>query len=239
MNLVGKLGIDMCSVDEFLLASSHPRVRAELVRTQQAAKGEQRNPQWPKVHAALLKSKGLSYADIKPSKELQANPWFQSKCRRDKECILYHMCTSGGNLTSIDASQRSDRCSKGYDCILHTLTPGMACWLAPPPNATKKQEQTSSRNLLGFEALALQGFPVDWLSGCESATDPQLSDLAGNAFAFPVFGAIYVSLLAHVPFKFPIRRHDDGTFARWHDGRHACCRGNASIVMQIRAKEVT
>jgi hypothetical protein len=49
--------------------------------------------------------------------------------------------------------------------------------------------------LLGYEAFVVgQGFPAEFIP--EAASDPQLKDLAGNAFSSTVFGALHISLMA-------------------------------------------
>ncbi len=49
--------------------------------------------------------------------------------------------------------------------------------------------------LLGYEAFVVgQGFPAEFIP--EAASDPQLKDLAGNAFSSTVFGAVYIALMA-------------------------------------------
>lgn len=51
------------------------------------------------------------------------------------------------------------------------------------------------RVLLGYEALVVgQGFPAEFIP--EKASDPQLKDLAGNAFSSTVIGALHMALMA-------------------------------------------
>jgi hypothetical protein len=51
------------------------------------------------------------------------------------------------------------------------------------------------RVLLGYEALVGgQGFPAEFIP--EKASDPQLKDLAGNAFSSTVIGALHMALMA-------------------------------------------
>ena len=137
----------------------------------------------------------LSYRDLAPPVDLVNNPWFTPTPRRSKQCLMFAVRTCAeNNLFSVDVSQRIDRARCGFKRTFQTLTPGMKCWLVTPPNPTARQRDLSGRYLLGFEALALQGFPVNWIklpgsTSDDSVTDPQMMDLAGNAFSGTVFGA--------------------------------------------------
>eukprot|EP00974_Lingulodinium_polyedra_P009434 903681-Lingulodinium_polyedra.AAC.1 len=79
-------------------------------------------------------------------------------------------------------------------------------------DGTKADELSCHRYLLGREALALQGFPVNWLDQVPAelqASDPFLRDLAGNAFSSTVFAALYTMMLACIPAPCVPDRHSD------------------------------
>ena len=53
--------------------------------------------------------------------------------------------------------------------------------------------------MLGRGCLTIQGFPAPFLeSGCD-LSDPQMADLAGNAFSSTVCCAVLLGCFAHVP----------------------------------------
>eukprot|EP00969_Alexandrium_andersonii_P271860 12015669-Alexandrium_andersonii.AAC.1 len=58
--------------------------------------------------------------------------------------------------------------------------------------------------MLGYEAMVVQGFPrkiLDRVTPEQGTSDPQLVDLAGNAFSSTVFGAMLVGALATMPLE--------------------------------------
>ena len=169
------------------LKDADPRLQSELARRQESAKGDSSaSSTWFETHRIFLKTKGLSWQEVVPPKTLQENPWFKVLPSREEQVLSYALQYAGGNVTSADISQRIDRVSLGRDGVLPTITPHNKTWLV---------EQ--GRPLTGFEALGLQGFPMDILSSSEHCpSDPQLMDLAGNAFSGPVVMAVLVCMFA-------------------------------------------
>ena len=168
------------------LKDTDPRLQSELARRQESAKGDSHaGSTWFETHKNCLKTKGLSWQDVMPPKTLQENPWFKVLPSQEKQALSYAL-QHAGDITSADISQRIDCLSLGRDGVLPTITPHNRTWIV---------EQ--GRPLTGFEALGLQGFPMDILSSSEHCpSDPQLMDLAGNTFSGPVIMAVLVCMFA-------------------------------------------
>jgi len=189
----------------FLLPDSHRRVQEELARASAATAstkdaGQHGAVKWVDQHRELYHTKGLGFKDLN-MEQWASNAWFKLQSRRAKECLAYWThsihAEPGKVLTSLDVTPRIDRCSKGFGGVLQTLTPGMNMWAI-------RQPSWCSRPVLGHEAMRLQGFPVAWIDeaeakGLTTATDPQLADLAGNAFTSNVIASIYMAILATIP----------------------------------------
>jgi hypothetical protein len=88
-------------------------------------------------------------------------------------------------------SSRSIELSQNIDRYLDTTPPGITSCITPTgqPYIT-----TRGRPLIGLEALALQGLPIDSLILTRETTN-QLQDLAGNAMTSTVVGAAILSAL--------------------------------------------
>ncbi len=137
----------------------------------------------------FLRSRGLCRMDLQVPPELRENQWFNSQPPRVKEMILCFLSdVADKSRTILPTTQSIMRVPKGYHAILPTLTPRGNTWL-----------YSHKRCLIGRENLALQGFPVEWLPEDLTISDPQLKDLAGNAFSGTVFGCVYIIVLAHLP----------------------------------------
>ncbi len=127
--------------------------------------------------------------DLQVPPELKENEWFNFQTQREQDIILGFLSDAADkSLTTLDTSQQIIRVAKGYESILPTLTPSGKTWL-----------YSRNRFLIGREYLSFQGFPVEWLPEDLPVSDPQLKDLAGNAFSGTVFGCVYISVLAHLP----------------------------------------
>ena len=134
-----------------------------------------------------------------PPSHWVVNPWFNIQPRRVKEAMLFHTNSDGKTICSIDLHPRIDRCSKGHNDHAQTLTPASKIWLLAPEGQPQEVQAKFNRMLTGFEALGIQGFPLPWIGEKCTTSDPQLADVAGNAFSSSVFSAIFVALLALLP----------------------------------------
>ena len=82
-----------------------------------------------------------------------------------------------------------------------TVTPGGKTFLFHPM-AEGSSKVPLNRLMLGFESLRLQGFPTEVMDKFpmeEQCTDPQLQDMAGNAFPGTVVLAILLGMYKHLP----------------------------------------
>ena len=204
------LKCDRCDLSELLLPADDPRITAELERRTSSPHdmdhcAEAGQHKWQCFHANLFQSQGLSFADIKPDPLLNSNPWYGLLPRRCKQALVYtYKYSDQGDakeMTSCDIGQRIDRVAKGWDGSTQTLIPSATTFLLPS-KGTGFKDFSECRLLCGREALAIQGFPCEWLDEVPrlSASEPMLMDLAGNAFPGLVFSAVYSSMLAIVPF---------------------------------------
>ena len=67
---------------------------------------------------------------------------------------------------------------------------------------TKDAEHPLDRLITGYECLRMQAFPmplIDLAKGENQPSDPQMCDLAGNAFTSTVVAAIIMALLSSFP----------------------------------------
>ena len=203
-------------IHDFLLPVFDGYLKAELERLSEAKEEHYHDADgagWLAVHKEFFQSKGICVRDLRPPAALSANPWFKVLPRRSQEIVVYNcnvMRIQAGRdgqdkvLSTHDASQAINRTARGHNGQIQTLTPRMLTWLYST-GVTEKMSYSkigTGRLVLGWEALALQGFPVSWL--CEvpahlRSSDTMLRDLAGNAFSSTVFGVIYLMLLAHLP----------------------------------------
>ena len=150
------------------------------------------------LHQEFLHSKGVSWARLKPADSTQKSPWYQTCPNREKEVISY---ATGHvpNMISVDCSQRIDRASVGKGETLPTITPGGKTYFMCPSATSGKP---LDRFLLGLEALRLQGFPVEFFDDIDDESlpsDPQMHDLAGNAFPSTVLCAVLLAIYLHLP----------------------------------------
>ena len=185
-------------LDDFCLPNDHKLVQAELERSVAARTGNRDDTNWSVLHNKMWAEAGFSWNQRCPTRELLLNPWFRTLPDREKEVLVFKKATVS-DLTTVDISQRIDRAGCGVQGKTQTLTPRMSTWLAGGWSKRKKNPP-GERQLLGFEAMQLQGFPQDrLLKVIDRITDPQLKDLAGNAFSGTIFAALYIGLMGHLP----------------------------------------
>lgn len=187
------------SLSKFLLSQSSPRVQRELERRatarRESAPLSQRTLD---LHIAFMESKGISRDLVtSPPASLSGSQWFQTLQSREREVVAFAF--RRGAL-SVDCGQAINRCSENRSELLPTVTPGGKVFLM-----FKEASRPMCRLLLGYEALALQGYPVEQLPleddpGCALAiSDSQMRDLAGNAFPSTCLMACFLGIFAHAP----------------------------------------
>lgn len=198
----------------FLVKSNDPRLGQELLRRERACTGERSATSWRQFHGQWLRNSGMTPRDAIPDLEVRMSPWFGLLTSREKECLGYaiaHSNNKGTHMSSVDVAPRIDRICIGKDNLLPTLVPNQKTWLCEV-SAAIGEPKYHNRLLLGYEALACQGFPMQWVDDVDDTnapTDPSLSDLAGNAFSFPIILGIYLSFFKNVGSLKPDGFHDD------------------------------
>ena len=151
---------------------------------------------YQELHQASMSRKGVSWAQLRAPPSTEESAWFQLCPQREKDIIAFAM-KHKPNLTSVDCSQRIDRCTMTVKGILPTITPNANHCLGFFPGMGGRP---LNRFILGVESLACQGFPAELLARTAANTsDRQYQDLAGNAFPSTCLLAIMLAMLVHVP----------------------------------------
>ncbi len=188
---------------KFLFTTDHPSVQAELERKLASASGDLPDTTWQEFHKRYLDSQGMSWRQAMAPTETRSSPWFEVLPSRERGVLGFKISQAKINkvaLNGVDTSQRIDRaprCSNGLIC---PLTPNSKIWLLAHWGVPKSEEW-SERLMTGTEALRFQGFPTEWIASApEEArpSQPQQSDLAGNAFPINVFMAVMLGVFSNV-----------------------------------------
>jgi site-specific DNA-cytosine methylase len=184
---------------DFLLPIHDDSLGEELERRQRAATGD-KSKSWVETHNQFLKSKGLTYTQIKADESFLENKWFQVLPSREKEVLSYalngHPGKNDSVLCAIDVTPRIDRTIMSWDYTLPTITPTSKLWLATCSDSKKNPKNAPKRFLIGREMLGAQGFPLTWVQ--KTFSDPQLADIAGNSFSLPVYMAVELAVLVNI-----------------------------------------
>ena len=102
--------------------------------------------------------------------------------KREQEIATYALAAQPG-LLSVDIGMRIDRATITSGDLVATVTPGSKPYLmCHQAIAETNKRAPMNRLMLGYEGLELQGFPVQVLQDTSTLSDPQMMDLAGNAF---------------------------------------------------------
>ena len=178
-------------------------------RSAQKAAEKKAPPQtWIDKHMAYADDLGYRWGSA-ADEELAGNKWYQTLSKReadalvlsrvaDPTCEFRNVSQSVGRINS--ASQME---YKGKE-VAPTMLPGQLMWV-----------ESQQRILTGYEALIYQGFPIQlYLAKARSLPEPCksqgfLTDIAGNAMAFPVVLAIFQATLASVPWLPACEDEDD------------------------------
>ena len=187
---------------DYLLDEKSPKLSAELARRQDAARGAAESDKYKEKHREYMASKGVSWATLQPPPGTKQSPWFMTLPPREKEVIAFTIQAVPGAI-SVDCGQRVDRAPTGRGHTLPTVTPGGKTFLMYPARGS---DQPRNRFLIGSEALCLQGFPMNLFDAVPEESrpsEPQLADLAGNAFPSTVLAAVLLAVYAHLPAEAP------------------------------------
>ena len=191
---------------ECLLSPSDPdhlelleKALGEHQQSAQKAAEKKAPPQtWIDRHMAYADDLGYRWGSA-VDEELAGNKWYQTLSKReadalvlsrvaDPTCEFRNVSQSVGRINSVSQID-----NKGKE-VAPTMLPGQLMWV-----------ESQQRILTGYEALIYQGFPILlYLAKARSlppACNSQsfLTDIAGNAMAFPVVLAIFQATLASVP----------------------------------------
>ena len=193
---VEKLKTRPIAARKLLLKTGDGALEAELCR-RQADQSEDNQCEYDlDLHQAFMSRKGVSWAQLRAPPSTEESAWFQLCPQREKDIIAFAL-THKPDLTSVDCSQRIDRCTMTVKGILPTITPKAKYFLGRFPGMGGRR---LNRFILGVESLAFQGFPVELLARTAANTsDRQYQDLAGNAFPSTCLLAIMLAMLVHVP----------------------------------------
>lgn len=192
----------------FLLDADHPRVQASVealkknsdIRKEKAWDVAKKKDNWPDMHATHFASMGLRPGASKPSEHVLASESYRHTCSRGKDIVLVSEKLGAG---CCDTSQTLGRHRMSKPGLVPTLTPKEQLWIfhVPDPDRPGEMKQIQ-RYLLGREALALQGFPVEQKPMVEEEQDESfLNELAGNAFALPCPVAVFGMVMACIDFR--------------------------------------
>ena len=199
-DLTDRMKVPPLELSKFLLDEDHPILeskRKDLLAEAHPGPAAGTDHLWLDRHDAIIKGKGWDWPTLQAAtRHMYANPWYMRMPQRKREVLQHslHRKNIGDRVhraCTVDVSQNMGRVPMGLDGICQTVTPKMDNWVID-----------RERCMMGVEALALQGFPVDWgLSLPESVrpSDIIFKDLAGNAFTATVFTAVYLSMWATMP----------------------------------------
>lgn len=115
------------------------------------------------------------------------------------------------SLNSVDVNPRIDRLCLGKDGMIPTLCSSTKNFLLDVPGLPQGSSMPN-RLMLGYEALALQGYPVEIIDKHEQKlraeigsntntsylSDVLFGDLAGNAFSSTVYMAVLVGVFLNI-----------------------------------------
>ena len=94
-------------------------------------------------------------------------------------------------FVAVDLSQRIDR-ARTCAGPMFTMLPSQKVWIW-------SSRPCHNRLMTGREAMRLQGYPLDAMNLEKEISDPQMQDLAGNAFASPIIMALLLGVYSHLP----------------------------------------
>ena len=196
--VVERLSVPAMPLPSVLLPNKDPRVTAEEARMKEAARGEVSRDYIAK-HQAFAASKGLSWSTMRPPPAMAKSPWFQAIPQREREIILCRYLLEPDAL-SVDCSQSIARAPVAHGDSFNTIVPGCRQYLLRNIKVGQHQAAAASqRFLLGFEGMRLQGYPLELVRDLEGVSDPQMMDLAGNAFPGTCLMAMFLGVFACIP----------------------------------------
>ena len=183
-----------------ILPENDVNVLSELARRQQHTRNSKRSLY--NMKTAMNTASGLSvpWGSFPPPAELKASAWFATLTPEQQDALAFSFQQSPGKLLLRDCRNTLGRVRVStFDSGRHraqTMVPSQCLIVfdgVQPP-----------RCLLGREALALQGFPVDdeRIQGViEKVSESFLQDLAGNMVATPVLLALAAASVSSLTWR--------------------------------------
>ncbi|CAE7242160.1 unnamed protein product, partial [Symbiodinium sp. CCMP2456] len=135
--------------------------------------------------AATKSAAGLDCAD----KEEQPDSAASQEIKSNKDSADSHR-RQEFRFVAVDLSQRIDRVRTSTAGPIFTMLPSQKVWI---------WSSLHNRLLTGREALRLQGYPLEPGISKDEISDPQMADLAGNAFPATVVMALLLGIYSHLP----------------------------------------
>lgn len=186
------------SLEQVLLRGDHPAIAAELNRrigNGSGTRAAQAQHGWSQQLMRECRALGLRYGAHTADTRSVESPWFATLSSRERAALAVSQATSRGSLArnigmSINRVAVSNEVQGRHICP--TLLPTQLLWL----------HVDVPRLMLGREALAIQGFPIEVLPDLASKySEPFMLDLAGNMMTLPVLLALILSTLVALPWK--------------------------------------
>lgn len=134
------------------------------------------------MHMDICEELGVGWP-VQVPRHLLDNKWLSTVQAREREIVCIAQLIDPETKWA-DTSQMMARARFNTQEFAPTVTPGSHLF-----------SFGANRYLTGRDAMRLQGFPCEALTGVSACSDNQLCDLAGNSFSTSVICAIDVSLL--------------------------------------------
>ena len=167
--------------EAFVLPDSDYYVRAEMVKRKGKAIGSD-HVGWQKDHAAFARAHFMDWPfQIPPP--LVTNPWFSFRSAREREIIVAYFCKRW-----VDVSQGISNARDSIEDEAPAMTPNQIMWMYHCGSR-------GGRDLLGREAMALQGHPWPKLKSFNMLTEGQAANLAGTSHASTTYMAVLMSAI--------------------------------------------
>ena len=118
---------------------------------------------------------------------------------REQEVLAVSINMYKRSLVSVDVGQNIVRATKWVKPnSLPTVTPAAKTYLT-----VRRNGKPINRFLLGYEAMLFQGLPANLWTKTTKLSDPQMMNLAGNAFPSTQCAAVMIAIFANLPAKMP------------------------------------
>jgi hypothetical protein len=194
------------SLPSVLLDNDHSAVQRELERlkvrlseTEGAKESFGTDKLWPEKHMAYFDAHKLPWGHLRCEKKTLDSPFYSALPSRERQILAVRQKTNHADITA-DLGQSIDRTAVS-ETMCHV--DGSATVIAPTclPNMHMWSGE-KQRLLIGRESLMLQAYPCnrnDVAERLDCFSESFLADLGGNAYCGTVLTALFLSLLASIP----------------------------------------